>query len=59
MNIVSDLKEKMECKKTEPVTWREKKETWRKIEDAFNSQSFSGIWRSKANLKKMYDNQKN
>lgn len=58
LNIIKKYKDIIECKKTDHVTWRDKDAAWLQIEKEFNSQSPSGIKRSRENLKKFYENKK-
>nr|CAI5839753.1 unnamed protein product [Callosobruchus analis] len=56
LNLIHQLKDVIENKKTNSKTWREKDEAWEKITEMFNAQSPEIYPRSKEALKKYYDN---
>lgn len=57
LNLVSEVKNVLECKKTDHVSQREKDDAWRKIEEKFNQQS--GVYyREWKTLKMKYENLK-
>jgi hypothetical protein len=47
MNIVAKHKNKIECKKTNALTWAEKNAAWDRITEEFNSQTPHGVLREK------------
>lgn len=58
LNLVAKFKEIVENKKTDHVTWMEKKFTWKKIENLLNASSTNNTYRSADSLKKHYENKK-
>nr|CAI5840767.1 unnamed protein product [Callosobruchus analis] len=58
MELVAKYKSIVENKKTNSITWKEKKAAWIKIATEFNSITPGGALRDKESLKKFYENKK-
>lgn len=58
INIINKHKNIIESKKTDKVTWKEKKDTWETITNEFNAVAPSGTYHTTDSLKKFYENMK-
>ncbi|KAL1487964.1 hypothetical protein ABEB36_015345 [Hypothenemus hampei] len=56
LNIISQVKDTIENKTTDAVTWHQKEEAWKQVTLKFNASSI--VKRSVASIKNFYENQK-
>lgn len=58
LNIISNYKNIIECKKTDTVTWKDKEVAWVKVTEEFNAICPNLIKRTKKSIQKFYENKK-